>query len=285
LTDGLYLSHGLTEVLALDVIRGLGSDVLMRGHAGELAKTSLAWPLHTDQQVKRITNRNEFVSYLTQRSSYITTGVTLEQLLTPEWVRQVEGGASQSLRDSIEGVELSSADLCSFLYLMEHHRRSTIASLELFRDAVDVRMPFADEQFLHTLLSGAVSWRESTEIHRTIIARNYPKLLRVRNSNTGAPAGAGPIVETAFGIVAGLFRRLHVNGYRHYHAFDAWMKGLLIETVERLLLDSTSLQRGIFRPPAVRRLIDETRSCAKDHGYLLQVMLILELWQQEQDYN
>jgi asparagine synthase (glutamine-hydrolysing) len=285
LTDGMYLSHGLTEVLALDVIRGLGSDVLLRGHAGELAKTTLAWPLHTDAQVKRLTGRNEFVSYLTHRSSYVSAGIALEQLLTPEWLRQVEGGGRQSLQESIEGVELGPANLCSFLYLTEHHRRSTIASLELFRDAVDVRMPFADEQFLHTLLGGAVNWRESTEIHKAIIARNHPGLLRVRNSNTGAPAGAGPIIETAFGMAAAIFRRLHLNGYRHYHAFDAWMKGLLIETVERLLLEPAAVKRGIFRPPAVRRLIDDTRSGANDHGYLLQVMLILELWQQEQSYT
>ena len=49
LTDGLYLSHGLTEMLVLQFIEQTGSDVLLRGHGGELAKQTLAWPLHTDE--------------------------------------------------------------------------------------------------------------------------------------------------------------------------------------------------------------------------------------------
>jgi hypothetical protein len=44
-----------------------------------------------------------------------------------------------------------------------------------------------------------------------------------------------------------------------------------------------SLARSIFVESSLRRLIGETRSGAADHAYLLQILLILELWQQENE--
>jgi hypothetical protein len=37
----------------------------------------------------------------------------------------------------------------------------------------------------------------------------------------------------------------------------------------------------MYRQATLRRLLEETRRGIVDHGYLLQIMLILELWQQE----
>jgi hypothetical protein len=37
----------------------------------------------------------------------------------------------------------------------------------------------------------------------------------------------------------------------------------------------------MLRETGLRQLIDETRRGKADHAYLLQVLLILELWQQE----
>ena len=50
LTDGMYLTHGVTEILARQIIEDQGYSVLLRGHGAELAKMSLAWPLHTGHQ-------------------------------------------------------------------------------------------------------------------------------------------------------------------------------------------------------------------------------------------
>jgi hypothetical protein len=47
------------------------------------------------------------------------------------------------------------------------------------------------------------------------------------------------------------------------------------------LLSPDSLSRGVYREATLRRLLEETRRGSADHGYLLQVLLILELWQQE----
>jgi asparagine synthase (glutamine-hydrolysing) len=281
LTDGMYLSHGLTEMLALQFLEEADFSVLLRGHGGELAKTSLAWPLHTDARIHRMRSKEEFVSYLLQRVNYISHGVALRELFTEEWFAQIDGTAHHSLAESIANVHLSPADLCGYLYLTEQHRRFTVASLELFRTLFEIRLPFVDADFLNVLFRTPAPWRDGTAIHRTIIGANYRALLRVRNSNTGAPGSAGPFVEAIFDKINSVCKRLNLYGYRHYHDFEHWMKQMLVESVEKVLLTSDSLSRGIYREAALHRLLEETRRGVADHGYLLQILLILELWQQE----
>jgi hypothetical protein len=181
----------------------------------------------------------------------------------------------------VAGLDLSPADLCSYLYLAEQHRRFTISSLELFRNAVEVRLPLADTGFLAALLGGPAAWRDDTTLHKSIIGRLAPGLLAVRNSNTGAPAGAGRLHETVMDKANTLLRRLGVHGWRHYHTFDAWMRQRLQESVRAVLLAPAALDRGIVRPEALRRLFEENTGGRAEHGYLFQVLLILELWQRE----
>ena len=64
LTDGMYLTHGLTEMLALQFLEEADFAVLLRGHGGELAKASLAWPFHTDAQIHRMDSTEEFITYI-----------------------------------------------------------------------------------------------------------------------------------------------------------------------------------------------------------------------------
>jgi asparagine synthase (glutamine-hydrolysing) len=281
LTDGMYLSHGLTEMLALKFLQDADFAVLLRGHGGELAKASLAWPLHTDRRIYQMHSKEEFVPCLLQRVNYISSRVKLHELFTEEWFAPMEGAAHQSLEESIADVPLCPVDLCSYLYLEEHHRRFTVASLELFRNLFEVRLPFVDADFLTLLFRGQALWRDDTAIHRAIIGTNHPALLRVRNSNTGAPAGSGPFLETIFDKINSLGKRLNLYGYRHYHAFERWMQQMLVESVEKVLLSPDSLSRGVYREATLRQLLEETRQGIADHGYLLQILLVLELWQQE----
>lgn len=281
LTDGMYLSHGLTEILAVDFIAKAGFSVLVRGHGGELAKTDLAWPLHTDDAIRAMTSRQDFLTYIHRRVNAISGFGSLDDLFTDSWAPALAGGGRASLDSATADVPLDPADLCSYLYLTEHHRRFTTPSIELFRHAVDVRMPFVDKEFLGVLLRGRPEWRADTTIHKRLTAAGNAAMLRVRNSNTGAPADAGPTLEFAFDKINSILKRLGVYGYRHYHTFDRWMRKQLISSVEEVLLSPTSLERGILRESALRRVLTETRDGRADYSYLLQVLLILELWQQE----
>ena len=283
LTDGMYLTHGLTEMLALRYLAETDFTILLRGHGAELAKARLAWPLHTDAAIYPMRDTAEFLPYMLRRANYISGGIVLRDLFSDAWYAQVEGGAQRSLEESLADIRLVPSDLCSYLYLTEHHRRFTTASLELFRTLCEVRMPFVDVDFLTLLFRGSSQWRDDTTIHRAIIGGNHPALLRVRNSNTGAPGNAGPFLEAALDKLNSLGKRLNLYGYRHYHSFEKWMKTLLITAVESVLLAPDSMARGLYHEGTLRRLLEETRHGAADHGYLFQILLILELWQREYD--
>jgi asparagine synthase (glutamine-hydrolysing) len=268
-------------MLALQFLEELDISVLLRGHGGELLKTSLAWPFHTDQRIRQMHDPDELVTYLLARLRNLHGSVPLEALLTKPWYEAARGEARRSLEESVAGLSLPPPELASYLYLNEYHRRHSVPSIEIFRSVVDVRLPFLDQDFLEMSLGAPSLWRDGTDVHRAMIRALRPEFLRVRNSNTGAPAGAGPITEAVLDRVNGLFRRLNMHGYRHYHRFDAWMSRMLIEGVEEVLLSGDALGRGIYKEATLRHLVDETRRGTGHHSYLLQAMLILELWQQQ----
>lgn len=288
LTDGMYVSHGFTEMLALGGFEESDCSVLLRGHAGELAKASTAWPLHTDARVFAMTSKDEFVPYMLSRLTHVSRGDAARAVFTDQWVHTLDGAdARHSLETSLAGADLTPADLCSYLYLKEYHRRVTVPSLEIFRTATDVRMPFADVDFLRTVLQGPARWRDGVKIHQMLIAANGRQYLRVRNPNTGAPAGAGPLREAIFDKVNTVLRRLNVHGYRHYHSFDGWMRRTLLDLAEQVLLNEETLDRGVFRASTLRSMVSQARQLgahqgATEHDDLLQTLVLVELWQRQQ---
>lgn len=282
LTDGMFLSHGFTEMLALQGFERSDCSVLLRGHAGELAKASTAWPFHTDNQIHAMSTTEQFVPYMLSRLAHVSRGDAAREVLTDSWIESLDGAsAAASLEHAVAGVPLSPSDLCSYVYLKEYHRRVTIASLEIFRNVAEVRLPLADLDFLGAVLRGPARWRDGVAIHQALIKTNDPDYLKVRNPNTGAPAGAGPAQEFLLDKLNSLLRRLNIYGYRHYHSFDGSMRGAFLDMIDKVVLHADTLARGVFRESAVRRLAAEARSGIQSHDDLLQALVIVELWQQQ----
>jgi asparagine synthase (glutamine-hydrolysing) len=282
LTDGMYLSHGFTEMLALQGFAASDCTVLLRGHAGELAKASTAWPFHTNSQIHALSTTEEFVPYLLSRLTHVSRGDAARDVLTDPWIESLNGwSAAKSLEQSVAGVPLSPSDLCSYVYLKEYHRRVTVPSLEIFRNVAEVRLPLADVDFLSAVLQGPARWRDGVTIHQTLIKANGPDYLKVRNPNTGAAAGAGRFQEFVLDKLNSVLRRLNVYGYRHYHSFDGWMRRAFLDMVDQIVLHGDTLARGVFRESAVRRLAAEARSGIQSHDDLLQALVIVELWQRQ----
>jgi asparagine synthase (glutamine-hydrolysing) len=57
-----------------------------------------------------------------------------------------------------------------------------------------------------------------------------------------------------------------------------WLRGPLRPLVDDLLSERSLGARGVFHPPAVRRLIDADRRGRVDAAYTLLAMVCLELW-------
>jgi hypothetical protein len=115
-------------------------------------------------------------------------------------------------------------------------------------------------------------------VHQRLTRAGLPRLARVRNSNTGAAADAGPLAEFVFDKLNTALKRLNVRGYRHYHNFDDWMRSGLLDSVEAELLAPSARVRSFVEATTVKELIRQTRGGGADRSYLLQVLLILELW-------
>jgi asparagine synthase (glutamine-hydrolysing) len=59
---------------------------------------------------------------------------------------------------------------------------------------------------------------------------------------------------------------------------DRWFRGPLRAEVQEVLLDPAALGRGLFRPEAVRSLIDDHLNERHDRAYKIWALLLLELW-------
>ena len=281
LTDGMYLSHGLTEMLAVRFLEKTGIGVLLRGHGGELAKAHLAWPLHTDARVNSMRSLDELVPYLSARANYVTPDLPLAAIFSTEAASLAGDGTRSTFAEVLKGTNLSPADACGYLYLRELTRRFTVPSLELFRTRVDVRLPYLDIDYLKALLAAPPAWRDGTTIHQRLVGAGDQRLLRIRNSNTGARVNAWPLEERVIEKFSILLKRLDVTGYRHYHNFDSWMRSMLLGSVESELLAPDARVQAFVPKPVLERLLRESREGVADRNYLLQVLLIIELWQRE----
>jgi asparagine synthase (glutamine-hydrolysing) len=60
--------------------------------------------------------------------------------------------------------------------------------------------------------------------------------------------------------------------------WEFWLAGPQLNELEKLLLEPRSLERGLFRPEAVRRLFAEHRARSRDHGNRIWRLLNLETW-------
>jgi asparagine synthase (glutamine-hydrolysing) len=280
-SDGLYLSHGLTEMLALRFLGETGIGVLLRGHGGELAKAHLAWPLQTDAHAYSGVTVDAFLPYLADRANYVTRGLALDRILAPWAAAEAGVGSLASFRRVLSQTTLTPAEACSYLYLCELHRRFTVPSLELFRTRVEVRMPFVDVAFLRVLLGAPAEWRDSTDIHQRITKSGMPELLKVRNSNTGAAVDASPTIERVMDKINSALKKFNVHGYRHYHNYDEWMRLSLLQSVEAELAGEWARTRGFITRNTIVSLAKEMVEGKNDRSYLLQTLLILELWMRE----
>jgi len=60
-----------------------------------------------------------------------------------------------------------------------------------------------------------------------------------------------------------------------------WFRGEMKDFVRDVLLSESSLSRGLFKPDAVRRYVEQHTSGEKDHTYQVWTLLMLELWFRE----
>jgi asparagine synthase (glutamine-hydrolysing) len=118
---------------------------------------------------------------------------------------------------------------------------------------LECRQPFLDHELVESALALPLSVKWRTLRPKWILRRAFGDLL---------PARVFLRRKMGFGV-----------------PLARWFREELSDFAQEVLLDPSSLGRGIFRPAAVERLLSEHRRGRLDHGYRLWALLVFELWQ------
>jgi asparagine synthase (glutamine-hydrolysing) len=120
--------------------------------------------------------------------------------------------------------------------------------------SLEARCPLLDHEVVDVAAGMPIEWKMQRGRGKKILIETFSDLL---------PAAIQTRGKMGFGV-----------------PLDHWFRGELQPLLKEVLLDRRSLDRGLFRPEAVKQLVEEHISSRWDHSYRLWSLLVLELWQQ-----
>lgn len=188
---------------------------------------------------------------------YFSAG-ELEALYTPEFRNRLNGIPPAAFLENLYRQERSESiaerwmavDVQSYLpedLLVKVDIASMVHALEVRSPLLDHRlMEFAARLPIRYKLRG---WTTKFLLRRTLAETLPREILRRPKMGFGIPLGR-------------------------------WLQRELNDWMRQILLDPRSLRRGIFRPQAVERLIEEHTAALRDHRYRLWALIMFELWSQ-----
>lgn len=280
MSDGMFHPHESTEMLALEYFKGADFRILLRGHGGEIAKAALAYPVMVSPAVDTFSTGRQILSWIYDRTNLVLQDIDPEKLFLPPFGGLVKEGPWDSLKETCGGASenLSPADVCLYYYIREDTRRQVIDSLQIFRTALEVRLPYLDEAFIEKLLKLPVSHRNRGEVHRKLIERCMPELVKVPDSNTGAPLDSGAVRLFLTDKFNSVMKRLSIKGFRHYTEYQEWHRMGFRKSSQDLIFSEKSRSRGIYDMDYLRNVFEMHMARKKDYGLLIGTVIGLELW-------
>jgi asparagine synthase (glutamine-hydrolysing) len=284
LSDGMYYDEACVMMSTLDKYRDFGIEVALRGHGGELARMQWAYELACNRFIRDCRTQSDVMAQLFRQMAFGLTDADFDMLFVPELARTLGGAARTSMEEAFAGVDAAwdVIDQVSCVFVQEYLRRQSVPSLAQLRSRVEVRMPFLDREYVDAVLQLAPTERLGTRVHRHLLARHNPALLRITNANTGAPAGAGDFRQRLYRKTNGYLKRFFgYERYKHYVDVPGWLRGPLRPHIESVLLDKRTLTRGLYRAESVRDLVDAHMSGHENRGSALLLLLFLELWNRQ----
>jgi len=169
--------------------------------------------------------------------------------------------------------------------LRQRQRRLIVMGHEQVRSRLAVRTPFCDNDLVEFMLTVPPGYRLDRALLVETLVRTFPELTKVPYEGTGLP-----LTACARGLRIQVERqirwRLRAAGLkwvseleaRPYADYDGWLRTALRDWMQEILLSEGALGRALFKPEAVRRLVNEQLAGAQ-HAAKLGVLLSLELWQ------
>jgi asparagine synthase (glutamine-hydrolysing) len=281
LTDGHYLSQCIV-MPTLPRYRELGIDVLLRGHAGEILHMYKAYNFSLDEEALGLRDKAALEDWLFRRlRSYMLDGAD-SRIFAPAVRAEVEGLARASLRDCLGESDGLNPPVHRIwhLFITQRVRRETALSLVKFGSLVETRLPYLDNDLIDAIFAAPPSLKLGETIQAHILRKRNPAFLKVLNVNTGTRMEAGPLRRVAGKLRQKVLAKLGVRGYQPYERLGLWLRRELRPLVEELLLSDRCLERGIFDPNTVRRVV-ANHLAGGNHTFLLMALMIFETGQRE----
>lgn len=165
--------------------------------------------------------------------------------------------------------------------------RHTLNGVKVVRSRAQVRLPFADNDFVDFSIRVPPGYQYKRQLMRLAFIQNYPNLAQTPISDTCLP-----MVSCSRDIILRTKQLLqwHVNNRvgnrvswpvkRPYKDYNNWFRTILRSWVEDTLLSQKSLRRGYFNPEYVHQLV-QNHMKGTDNTVQLGALLSLELWHQQ----
>ena len=154
LTDGHYLDQGIV-MTTLPLYRELGIKTLLRGHAGELCHMRKAYVYSLDADGERIDSDAALRAWLLSHLTDYMIGAVDGPVLSPRLGTDVREVAAAALDAALAPLQPLQPPLQRLwhLFVRERLRRETVASLHMFQNFVEVRVPYLDGPLVDLLLA------------------------------------------------------------------------------------------------------------------------------------
>jgi asparagine synthase (glutamine-hydrolysing) len=276
--DELLLYGGFPARLDERFCSAFGIRTLLRGHGGENVKLAEAWPFQVTPAVLGMRQTEEIRPHLRRVLASCPADVDLDRLLPAPGGETVAQALDEAIAAAVGGyANLSPAEVMSLLYLAQNDGMDVPLTRNGLRGHADMAVPFIDYRLLDLVLATRVEDRCDTGIHIAILRTLAPVLLRIGNSNTGAPVDASRLRVFVTDKANTLLKRLGVPGFRHYHYMERWLQGFLAGEVRAIVLDERTVARGVFPRGQLDGILERAR---KDSGMsrLVNFVMSVEVW-------
>ena len=280
MSDGMYHPYESTEMLALEYFKKSQFKILLRGHGGEIAKAALAHPVMVTPAALACKGSSEILDFIFGSTNLVLRDIDPKKMFSPSFRDYVMSAPRSDLEKSCGRASwtLAPGDVCIFYYMREHIRRQVVSSLEIFRTQIEIRMPYIDGRYIEKLLKLPFKARNEGEIQLGLIRRCMPSLIRIPNSNTGAPLDSGPLRLFIMDKFNSLMKRLSIKGFRHYTEFNKWYRDIFKEISRHLIFHEKTKSRNLYDMEFLEQVFNTHMSGARNYGRLLGTIVGLELW-------
>jgi asparagine synthase (glutamine-hydrolysing) len=204
-----------------------------------------------------------FYFYTQQHSWPGLTEAEAQTLYTCEYHDLLRDLALNSLRAELARFDHPDIRLRSlFFHAFNHDRRMILNSIVFNNSHVENRLPFYDYRLIDWAASLPAELKNGKRLHRAILSHIAPALAVIPYDKDYRLPTTNHLVRTAhaaFDRSVGVLQKQFGLGRPRptlYADYENYLRGELREWAEAILFDKRTLARGIFRPQALRSLMD-----------------------------